>query len=89
MEKYNSYDILSTEEFLTHIQPWIKMHNLSSFATDDVTKCPFCLSKRIIQKGPVRLASGTFQGYKCLDCKKRPRGKTNLLGTLQKRNMLK
>lgn len=79
MRKYNVYDILSTEELLGHITPWIKMQNISSFATDDVTRCPFCLSKNIIKKGPIHMPAGVFQGYKCKACNKRPRGKKNLL----------
>lgn len=89
MEKYNKYDILSTEEFLTGIRPWIKMHNLSAFITDDVIRCPFCLSSDIRKAGPVRLASGIFQGYRCSNCKKRPHGRVNLLHPETKRRRLR
>lgn len=88
MEKYTIHDVLSTEEKYQKIYGWIKTHNMASYYDDADLRC-LCGSKNLYKKGFIFTDAGKFQGYKCRDCGKRPRGRINLLSTDKKRSMVK
>lgn len=88
MKKYCIHDVLATEELYTNIQGWIKTQNMACYFDDVQVRC-VCGSTRLMKKGPVYTNAGKFQGYKCLDCGKRPKGKINLLSTQKKKSLLK
>lgn len=88
MKEYNINDVLATEELYTRIQGWIKMHNLSHLYEDAQVRC-LCGSTNLFKKGFVYTEGGKFQGYKCRDCRRRPRSRINLLTREQKRRPLR
>lgn len=88
MKTYCIHDVLATEELYQKIQGWIKTQNMACFFDDAQIRCR-CGSANVYKKGFVYTDAGKFQGYKCKDCGKRPKGRTNLLTTLKKKNLLK
>lgn len=88
MKTYCIHDVLATEEYFQNIQGWIKTQNLAAYFDDKEIRC-ICGSKNIIKKGFVYTDTGKYQGYKCLDCGKRPKGKLNLLSKETRDNLLK
>ncbi len=88
MKKYCIHDVLATEELYQKIRGWIKTQNLSTYFEDDIVRCR-CGSTNIFKKGFVYTDTGKFQGYKCKDCGKRPKGRVNLLSVDKKKNLLK
>jgi DNA polymerase elongation subunit (family B) len=88
MRTYCIHDVLSTEEKFQKVQGWIKTQNMSCYFDDAVVRC-FCGSKNVIKKGFVYTDSGKFQGYKCTDCGKRPKGRINLFRQDKKKSLLK
>lgn len=88
MKTYCIHDVLATEELYTKIQGWIKTQNLATFFDDAEVRC-ICGSLNVYKKGFIYTDAGKFQGYKCKDCGKRPRGRVNLLSTDKKRSMVK
>jgi len=88
MKVYCIHDVLATEELYQKIQGWIKTQNMACFFDDAEVRCR-CGSTNIYKKGFVFTDAGKFQGYKCKDCGKRPKGRINLLSTLKKKNLLK
>lgn len=88
MEVYCIHDVLATEELYGKIQAWIKTQNLATFFDDADVRCR-CGSTNIIKKGFVYTDAGKFQGYKCRDCGKRPKGRANLLSMIKKKRLLK
>jgi len=88
MKEYCIHDVLATEELYTKIQGWIKTQNLACYFDDAKVRCR-CGSANVYKKGFVYTDAGKFQGYKCKDCGKRPKGRINLLATAKKKNLLK
>lgn len=88
MKKYCINDVFTTEELYKGIQGWIKTQNLSCYFDDAEIRCR-CGSNNLSKDGFVYTDAGKFQGYICKDCNKRPHGKTNLLSTEKKMNLLK
>lgn len=88
MKKYCIHDVLATEELYKNIQGWIKTQNLSTYFDEAKVRCR-CGSSNIYKKGFVYTEVGKFQGYKCLDCGKRPKGRINLFSKEKKNSLLK
>lgn len=88
MKKYCIHDVLATEELYRNIQGWIKTQNIACYFDDAQVRCR-CGSTNLYKKGFVYTDAGKFQGYMCKDCGKRPKGRTNLLSTEKKKNLLK
>lgn len=88
MKTYCVHDVLATEELYQVIQGWIKTQNMACFFDDAQIRCR-CGSANIYKKGFVFTDAGKFQGYKCKDCGKRPKGRTNLLDAAKKKALLK
>lgn len=88
MKTYCIHDVLATEELYNTIQGWIKTQNLGAYFEDTKVRC-MCGSMNLVKKGFVYTGAGKFQGYKCLDCGKRPRGKADLFSVEKKKSLLK
>lgn len=88
MKLYCIQDVLVTDELFTTIQGWIKTQNMACYSDNAVIRCT-CGSSRLIKKGPVYTDAGKFQGYKCLSCGKRPKGRINLFSKEKKNSLLK
>lgn len=88
MKTYCIHDVLSTEEKFQHIQGWIKTQNMACYFDDAQIRCR-CGSANIYKKGFVYTDTGKFQGYKCRDCGKRPKGRLNLLSREKRDSLLK
>ncbi len=88
MKIYCIQDVLATEELYRHIQGWIKTQNLANYFDGAKIRCR-CGSIDIHKKGFVYTDAGKYQGYKCKNCGKRPRGSVNLLLKKQKKGSLK
>ena len=67
MRKYNSLDVIATEELYLHMRPWIDGHpNVSAYTGN--TACPKC-GGRDLQKNGVRVTqTGRYQRFRCLSC---------------------
>lgn len=88
MEKYNRYDVLSTEELYLIMRPWIAGHpnvNIYDHGQGDidgkpfVMRCPNCGSSALKKKGFRYTQLGQYQRYHCGSCGAWPHGRTNLL----------
>ena len=82
MEKYNRYDVLSTEELYLIMRPWIAGHpnvNLYSDSEKEVRACPNCGSTALKPKGFRYTQLGKYQRYHCGGCGAWPHGRTNLI----------
>jgi len=88
MKVYCIHDVLATEELYKKIQCWIKTQNLACYFDDVRVRC-LCGSTDVSKKGFVYTDAGKFQGYKCRNCGKRPKGRINLLTTIKKKSLLK
>lgn len=90
MEKYNRYDVLSTEELYLIMRPWIAGHpnvNLYSEAEGTAMACPNCGSTALKPKGHRYTQLGKYQRYHCQGCGAWPHGRTNLI-TKEARGLL-
>lgn len=88
MKSYCIHDVLSTEEAFTKLRGWIKLPNLATYFDISSKQC-LCGSSNLIKKGFVYTDTGKYQGYKCLDCGKRPKSRINLLSKDKRANLLK
>lgn len=88
MKKYCIHDVLATEELYQNIQGWIKTQNMAAYTDDNVVRCT-CGSANVYKKGFVYTDGGKYQGYKCKDCGKRPKGRFNMLSYEKKQSLLK
>lgn len=85
---YCVHDVLATDEFFTTIRGWIKLQNIARYFDDDKMRCR-CGSINVYKKGFVYTDMGKYQGYKCKDCGKRPRGNTNLFSASKRKKFLR
>lgn len=76
MEEYCVHDVLSTEERYIDVRGWIRTHSMGP--QDGIMRCK-CGSTNIEKRGFAYTDAGKYQIYSCKDCKKWPRGVTNLL----------
>lgn len=88
MKTYCIHDVLATEEKFQKVQGWIKTQNMACYFDDAEVRCR-CGSTNLHKRGFVYTDTGKFQGYKCNECGKRPKGRVNLLSTTKKKGLLK
>jgi hypothetical protein len=89
MRKYNSQDVIATEELYLRMRPWIEGHpNLAAYGGADVTACPRCASTRLQRRGIMVNQTGKFQRFQCLDCGGWARGRQNLARPAKRRAQL-
>lgn len=87
MEKYNKYDILSTEELYKTLMPWDNTINFNIYTDNEDIVC-HCGSMNFKLNGFAYTSSGKFQRYCCKDCNSESRSKINLLSK-EKRQTLR
>jgi hypothetical protein len=68
MKTYNIKDVALTEKLYDKLKPWIRSHpNVGLY--DDKVCCPRCSSTKYQKRGPGYTIAGTYQRYRCNDCK--------------------
>jgi hypothetical protein len=87
VEKYNKFDVLSTEEYWHTIKPWDNSVNFNVYREDEDTVCT-CGSKNFKLNGFSYTSVGKYRRYKCKDCGSELKSRFSEL-TLEKRKSLK
>jgi hypothetical protein len=87
IEKYNKFDVLSTEEFWDSIKAWDNTVNFNLYTDGDELTCS-CGSTSFMSKGYYYTAVGKYSRHRCNSCGSEVRGVTNLL-TQEKKKSLK
>jgi len=68
IEKYNKFDVLSTEEYyIENLRPWDNSINFNVYHDEEETICT-CGSKNFKLNGFFYSSVGKYQRYKCRDC---------------------
>lgn len=75
MEKYNKYDVLSLEELYNELRSWDNTVNFGVFYGEPTCSCG---GVKFRNKGYHYTNAGRFGRYKCTNCGKEFRDKTNL-----------
>lgn len=88
MERYNKYDVLSTEELYTKLQPWDNSINPSLYSDDPGTHICLCGSTSLKKNGFKYTSIGKYQRYVCLKCGSEAKDRTNLFSK-EKKDSLK
>lgn len=86
MEKYNKYDVLATEELYTKLIPWDSTINFSLYNESENHICS-CGSVDFIKNGFHYTSVGKFQRYKCKECSRECRDRTNLFSKEKKKSI--
>ncbi len=69
MEKYNTHDVLSTEELYENVKAWAPEATLKPFLIPrDPTKCGACKDGVTTKRGVHVKKTGVYQRYKCGSC---------------------
>lgn len=83
MIKYNIDDVVSNELLYDRIKPYIEDHPSFGIYEAELHAgrpfCTFCGSENLARYGYRHTNLSKFRQYKCGDCGKYPRGRTNLL----------
>lgn len=79
MEEYNIQDVKLLEGIYLWLRPWMKKHPNMNVIAGTATKCPKCLSNRLMKYGRRYKDGGIFQRYKCNDCGAPATGSVNLI----------
>lgn len=71
MKKYNSIDVVATEELYLKMLPWIEGHpNVAAYdESHEDMACPKCGSKKIQKRGKSLTQTGVYHRIHCQDCK--------------------
>ena len=88
MEKYNKYDILSTQELYEKLIVWDSSIDFSLYNDKEEHTCT-CGSHKVQARGFAYTSSGRFQRWQCTDCGKWSRGNKNLLSEVKRKNLHK
>ena len=82
MKRYNKNDVVIMEALYERLLPWIKNHpNWGPFMDDSRPTCRNCGSNHVIKKGVERTNVGTYQRFRCGDCRKPLKGRRMIKGT--------
>ena len=89
MKRYNIQDILVTEELYLKLRPWSKGHpNITTGSMSESKRCPTCGSLDLQPSGYSTTNTSQFKRYKCDNCGSYSRGRSNILTTPVKANLL-
>jgi len=89
MRRYNSQDVIATEELYLHMRPWIANHpNMAVYANPESRACPRCASTRLQQRGRAMSQSGEYLRWHCQSCGGWSRSKSTLLTAEQRSKFL-
>ena len=79
MRAYNEEDVELLVRLYDKLQPWIRTHpNMGLFQTSDGAVCMNCGEETLIKRGYAYTSLSKFQRYRCTECGKWQRGRTNL-----------
>lgn len=82
MEIYNKMDVLSLEELYHILAPWSnQIPNYNTYTLGNTCQCG---SSNVVKNGFHYTNLGVYNRYKCEDCGKQTRGRTNLLSKEQR-----
>lgn len=87
IEKYNKFDVLSTEEFWDSIKAWDTSINFNVYNNSLTRECK-CGGTGFRNKGYIYTETAKYDRYKCIECGSEQRGVVNLL-TKEKRKSLR
>lgn len=80
MIKYNEQDVILLEKLYLKVRSWDKRHPNLTVYNDDKNTCSCCSSSRIEETDETVFTNVSgFYVYKCLDCGKYMRSRTNIL----------
>ncbi len=69
MRKYNSIDVIATEELYMKLRPWYDRHpHMGLFSEGSKPVCPKCGSDDLVKDGTRAIMAGVQQRYRCRDC---------------------
>lgn len=89
MKKYNIQDVRLLPRVYRRLLPWINNHpNMSLYADDELVRCTNCGSTHVHKKGIERLATQSYQRYKCADCGTPLRGRSTELSVEKRKGVL-
>lgn len=81
MRRYNTGDVITTEELYDRLQPWIdNLPNRNLFVDLDAPVCPACGSESLQRRGYSYTRLGKYQRFVCLGCARWSRGSRRLDG---------
>lgn len=86
MEKYNKFDVLSTEELYHIVIPWDTNINFNLYR-DDLNHICKCGSEKLLRNGFAYTPKGRYQRYRCKECGAEVRGTTNELSARKRKSL--
>lgn len=86
MEKYNKYDVLSTEELYKTLAPWDSSVNFSLY-NDNLDHVCSCGSTSFKKNGFKYTSMGKFQRFVCNSCGSESRSKENLFSKEKRKSL--
>jgi hypothetical protein len=87
MAEYNTFDVLSTEEYYKTLKPWASKINHAVLNNSLEIQCT-CGSPHIQKRGYNYTNTGKFRKYQCTNCAAWLQGKENLLDKNKKKSLL-
>ena len=95
MMQYNKQDVRLLPKVYKALLPWIQNHpneNLYHDLVDGdgqpVTVCTNCSSTHIVRNGTEKLATQSYQRYKCMDCGTPLRGRSTILDPAKRKSVI-
>ncbi len=89
MRKYNSLDVIATEELYLHMRPWIAGHpNVAAYADGKELTCPKCGGRDLQRRGQAVNQAGRYQRFQCISCGGWARAKQNLTDAAGRASLL-
>lgn len=89
MKKYNSLDVVATEELYLGMRPWIVGHpNVAAYADTDEMKCPKCGSEKLQKRGFAFTQTGQYHRVQCFGCGGWSRSRYTINTTGQRKALL-
>lgn len=90
MERYNKYDVLSTEQLYLKLRSWDNSVNLGSYSIKEYPLCPSCGSHKIYSCGEKVVSKvRKVKRYRCEECYSYAYGKINLFSKEKRAVLLK
>lgn len=86
MKKYNIYDVLSTEELYTKLQPWDNSINPNLYTEANTDIC-FCGSTEFVRNGYSYTNAGKFFRFRCSNCGAEVRSRENVFSKEKKKTI--
>jgi len=89
MQKYNKFDVLSTEEYFNILKPWAGGINYNVYSESLSNACNNCgHTNQLVKRGFRYTSVGKYQAFRCSNCGGWTQSKINLL-TKEKKDSLR